>query len=268
MLRDVNAVSFERWLVEKQKAGLAPRTRNSYLQAIRGFLNWCVDHDRLKDNPLRKIKRTDESTDKRRKRRSLDESELRRLLYVARWRPIAEFGRQTVRRDANDLPDDGKSRRTWRKEPLTYAGMGDAIERGRSCLADNPDYLAELDRRGWERSLIYKVAVLTGLRRGEIESLTVGHLDLDGSTPCVNMQPADTKNREAVTIPLRADLADDLREWLNAKQQPVAGVVLIKLQTLPPDERLFGNVPRQLVKRGSGPGCCRHSENRRPGPDG
>ncbi len=248
LLRDVNAVSFERWLVEKQKAGLAPRTRNSYLQAIGGFLNWCVDHDRLKDNPLRKIKRTDESTDKRRKRRALDESELRRLLYVARWRPIAEFGRQTVRRDADDLPDNSNSRRTWRKEPLTYAGIADAIERGKSCLADNPDYLAELDRRGWRRSLIYKVAVLTGLRLGEIESLTVGHLDLDGSTPCVNMQPADTKNREAVTIPLRSELADDLRQWNNPKRQSFAGVVSIKLQTLPPDERLFGNVPRQLVK--------------------
>ena len=115
-------------------------------------------------------------------------------------------------------------------------------------LADIPDYLAELNRRGWEGSLIYKVAVLTGLRRGEIESLTTGHLDLDGSTPCVHMQPADTKNREAVTIPLRTDLANDLRDWLNAKQKPVAGVVSIKLRTQPPDEPLFGNVPRQLVK--------------------
>jgi integrase len=36
-----------------------------------------------------------------------------------------------------------------------------------------------LQRLGFERSLVYKTLVLTGLRKGELASLTVGQLALD-----------------------------------------------------------------------------------------
>jgi integrase len=42
-----------------------------------------------------------------------------------------------------------------------------------------------------ERCLTYKLAVLTGLRRGEIESLTMDHLHLDSSMPVLRMKPQD-----------------------------------------------------------------------------
>jgi len=74
-----------------------------------------------------------------------------------------------------------------------------------------------LDKLGWERALIYKTLVLTGLRKGELASLTVGQLVLDGPMPCLVLDAADEKNRDGSTIPLRADLADDLRRWLAEK---------------------------------------------------
>ena len=48
--------------------------------------------------------------------------------------------------------------------------------------------------------------------------------------------------------PKRADLADDLRKWQNPKRHSASGVISIQLQTLAPNEPLFENVPRQLVK--------------------
>ncbi|MCA9199592.1 MAG: hypothetical protein KDA87_18750, partial [Planctomycetales bacterium] len=42
----------ERWLSTEAKAGKSPRTRNSYLQAVQGFCNWCVDTNRLIANPV------------------------------------------------------------------------------------------------------------------------------------------------------------------------------------------------------------------------
>jgi integrase len=76
-----------------------------------------------------------------------------------------------------------------------------------------------LERLGWERTLIYKTLVLTGLRKGELASLTVGQLVLDTDPPYLVLDAADEKNREGSTLPLRADLAANLREWLAEKAQ-------------------------------------------------
>ena len=59
--------------------------------------------------------------------------------------------------------------------------------------------------------MIYKTLVLTGLRKGELASLTVGQLELDGPMPFVILNAADEKNRQGSTIPLRHDLANDLK---------------------------------------------------------
>ena len=80
-----------------------------------------------------------------------------------------------------------------------------------------PEVQRRLERLGRERELIYKTLVLTGLRKGELASLTVGQLVLDADPPFLVLDAADEKNREGSTIPLRADLAADLRQWLADK---------------------------------------------------
>ena len=62
--------------------------------------------------------------------------------------------------------------------------------------------------------MIYKLAVTTGLRKSEIASLAVGQLDLDGDCPQVTLNAADEKNRQGNSIPLRNEVADELREWV------------------------------------------------------
>jgi integrase len=59
--------------------------------------------------------------------------------------------------------------------------------------------------------------VLTGLRKGELASLTVAHLRLEAPTPHVELNAAAEKNREGNGVVIRADLADDLRGWLADK---------------------------------------------------
>ena len=248
-LRDIATEPVERWLLARTREGMGARTRNTYLQSLMGFCRWCVESERLPDNPLKRIKKANESQDRRRQRRALSVEELRRLLYVARWRPLAEQGRLQAANEPSEMPTGGKSRRTWHRKPLTFDELPVALERARESLKGNSSFEAELDRRGWERSLIYKVAVLTGLRRGEIEALTVSHLYLDGPTPMVRLRAADAKNREAAEIPLQQDLADDLRRWLDAKRTQV-GEPVRKLRSpsdLPPSTPLFA-VPDQLVK--------------------
>lgn len=220
-LANLTRDSFERWLVAKAKAGMSARTRNSYRSAAVAFCNWCIDADppRLMENPLAKVPKGDENADKRRERRALTEDELRRLLDVARRRPV--LSRATVYR--------GK------RKGEVYAKLRDETRR-------------KLERLGTERALIYKTLVLTGLRKGELASLTVGQLVLDAAPPFLVLKAADEKNRNGSTIPIRADLAADLRGWLAEKAKaaveaardvPVAG------STLPPDTPVF-TVPAGL----------------------
>jgi hypothetical protein len=116
------------------------------------------------------------------------EDELVRLLAVARGRPLLEA--LTVRKG----PRKGER----------YANV-------------RPEVRARLELLGRERALIYKTLVLTGLRKGELGSLTVVQLHLDEPVPFASLDAADEKNREGNEIPIRDDLAADLRQWLADK---------------------------------------------------
>ena len=186
-LADLDATALERWLLEQTAKGMSAGTRNQYRGAWVGFCNWCMKTrpPRLLANPFSKVPKADEKADPRRTRRALTEAELTRLLDVARRRPLLD--RMTVHRGTRQGEVYGRLR---------------------------PEVQRRLERLGQERALIYKTLVLTGLRKGELASITVGQVVLDADTPHLVLNAADEKNREGSTIPLRADLADDLRRWL------------------------------------------------------
>src|SRR5262249_56629280 len=94
---------------------------------------------------------------------------------------------------------------------------GEGGGRGERYARVRPEVRERLGRLGRERALIYKTLVLTGLRKNELASLTVAQLHLDGPVPYAALDAADEKNREGSDIPLRDDLADDLRHWLADK---------------------------------------------------
>jgi len=213
-LSDLNATALERWLVARQAEGMSARTRNCYRQAWVTFGNWCVRNQRLLSNPFASVPKADEKSDPRRKRRSLDEDELTRLLAVAMLRPLAELGRLSVQKGEGERR---RQRDTWNWKRLTFEELAPAVERARERLRDNPNLIAKLEHRGRERALIYKTLVLTGLRKGELASLRVRSLDLDSDPAFLTLNAADEKNREGNSLPLRSDLAAELRAWLADK---------------------------------------------------
>jgi integrase len=144
-LADLDGPTLERWLYARAADGMAAATRNEYRGAWVAFCNWCVRNGRLTGNPLAKVPKADVKVDRRRQRRALTEEELSKLLEVARQRPLLD--RMTVRKG----PRKGEA----------YANL-------------RPETRAKLERLGWERALIYKTLVLTGLRKNELRTLTVG----------------------------------------------------------------------------------------------
>ena len=248
-LADCSADALTRWLARQQAEGMSGGNRNEYRQELVGFGNWCVETHRLSVNPFANVPKADANTDRRRQRRSMTEAELVKLLEVARLRPLAEFGRETVPVDEDTPEANGEQtkRSNWSKAVLTLDGLQTTVERARKRLAKNPELVSELERLGQERALIYKTLVLTGLRKGELGSLTVGQLELDGPMPFVVLKAADEKNRQGSTIPLRRDLANDLRDWLSN----VPNATTLKLRNdrgIRDSKRLLFTVPAGLVR--------------------
>lgn len=187
-LSDLQREPVEQWLNREAKAGRSARSRNAHRAAIVGFANWCVEMERLIVNPLAKVPVANEAADRRRLRRAMTEDDLVRLLDVARRRPLEEA--LLIRRGRR---------------------------KGELVAKIRPEVRAELDLLGRERAIIYKTLVLTGLRKNELTSIKVGQLNLDAAIPYLELAAADEKNRTGSDIPIRADLAEDLRAWLSHK---------------------------------------------------
>jgi len=210
-LADLSGTALEKWLAMRQAEGMGARSRNVYRGAWLGFGNWCVKTGRLLSNPVANVPKADEHADRRRQRRALAEDELRRLLDVARRRPLVDAMR-----------------------------ISRGKRKGEAVAVLREETRRRLERLGRERALIYKTLVLTGLRKGELASLTAGQLVLDADPPFLVLDAADEKNREGSTMPLRADLAADLRQWLADKgkaAQDVPAVAFDREHRKPGDRR-------------------------------
>ena len=96
-LAELSADALTRWLADKLTKKMSAGNRNEYRQELIGFGNWCVETHRLSVNPFANVPLADAKSDRRRLRRSMTEAELVNLLEVARWRPLAEHGRESER---------------------------------------------------------------------------------------------------------------------------------------------------------------------------
>jgi len=221
-LADMKRDVFEKWLGQQTAEGMSARNRNAHREALVAFCNWAVDNKRMISNPFGVVPKANEKADPRRTRRAMTEEDLRTLLAVACRRPLLD--RLTVRR--------GK------RKGEAYADL-------------RPETRERLEVLGRERALLYKTFVLTGLRKKELGSLTVGQLDLDGPVPFAALHAADEKNREGAEIVLRGDLALDLKHWLadmlRRSQEAAQRDGRPIPARLPADTKIF-NVPAGLVR--------------------
>jgi integrase len=248
-LRDFNRDAVERWvsrLLElPDDTRPAARTVNAKLATLTAWGNWLVESGRLSANPFTRLRKLDEADDVRRQRRALTADELERLLTVARLRPVAQFGRPVLRIIDDTRP--AKSRATWKRAELTFDTIVAAAEHGRATM--RPEAAERFGRLGRERALIYRVLATTGLRRGELAALTVADVLLDDKRPAIVLRGADAKNGKRATLPLRADVAAELRAWIAEKAEAVCGerVGVAGVVVPPADVPLF-DVPDKLVR--------------------
>ncbi len=98
------------------------------------------------------------------------------------------------------------------RRPLTHEELNrllDATHRGVRVFSMDAD----------DRAMLYAVAAYTGLRAGELASLTTDSFRLDDSPPTVTVQAAYSKRRREDVLPLHAGLVERVRPWVTAKDQ-------------------------------------------------
>jgi site-specific recombinase XerD len=247
-LQDITRDAMQKWMNRAEQAGKGARTRNTYRAGMIAFCNWCVQTDRLSANPLARLCCADEHADRRKTRRALTEAELNRLFTAARLRPLAEYGRDTVR-----LPKaQRQGHRTWHKEQLHFESLEVAAHRARLRLKDKPGLTDELEWTGRQRALMYKTLALTGLRRGELASITLGQVWLDVPQPYLELKAKNEKSGRACNIPLRRDLAAEIGRFVADKRQRLEGdkYRLARLPLFDMPDSLIGIFDRDLAAAG------------------
>ncbi len=70
---------------------------------------------------------------------------------------------------------------------------------------------------GEDRAWLYTLAMVTGLRRKELQSLTPESFDLDATPAIVSLPGVDTKNNDEAIQPLPSHVVPSLRSWLANK---------------------------------------------------
>jgi len=191
-LADMSAAVLLRWLNKQSAAGMGARTRNSYREVMITFCNWAVSDNSLPYNPFSKIPKVRESVDRRHERRALTPDEVERLLRAAEKRPLHDaevFCRGTHKNNLIEL---------------------------------TPEAIEKANRRGLERKLLYATFIYTGLRKGELASITASQVFLDAEIPHLVLLAKDEKSRNGSTLPLHPKLVKELRRWLklNGRQSP------------------------------------------------
>ena len=202
-MRDMSSDKLQRWLGEQVhgERKMSASVHNGFVQVWISFGNWLTGKRihgnrttmkgevRFLHNPFEGMGKLDEKADPKRKARAMTDDELERLLGAARQRPL----------------DDALM---IRKGP----------NKGEKLARVSDERKSELLQVGEERALIYKTAVLTGLRLNELRTLINSDLSF-GDVPFVRLRSTNEKNRKGSTLPLRSDLAAELREWTSGKDR-------------------------------------------------
>ncbi len=175
----LDAAKVSSHVADLKDEGKHARSINARLTAIKSFTRWLFRTERMRTDPMMQVSKLNAKADRQHVRRALTDDELTRLIAAAQAGPAW----------------------TWKE------GNGKA----------NDDY--RLENRtisGDERAMLYRLAAETGLRAGELASLTpTNFLLTDLGKAAVKVSAAYSKHRRDDLVPLRRDFAQVVAAFLK-----------------------------------------------------
>jgi len=142
---------------------------------------------------------------------------LRSLKGFCSW--MVDEGRASASPVAGLKGQNVQADRRHERRALTAGEVRRVIE----AAADGPGVLG---MTGPERAMLYRLAIETGLRAGELRSLTAASFDLDGQRPQLTVEAAHSKHRQKDVVELRPNTARELRAFLARKAPAAAAFAL------------------------------------------
>ena len=176
---------------------------------------------------------------------------LSRLLEVGGIRSLAELSTTSATRAAAKLRDAGLSARTVNSHVIACRSFARWVHHDRRVASDpllgiqkfneatdrrlvrrelTPDeftWLVQCTRGagprfgldGQARAMLYQLAAGTGLRSGELRSLTRASFNLTANPPTARVAAGHSKRRREDTLPLHPALAGELADWLPSRPE-------------------------------------------------
>ncbi|MHC4068750.1 MAG: tyrosine-type recombinase/integrase [Planctomycetota bacterium] len=138
--------------------------------------------------------------------------------YNAYLRAFKEFCRWLMREGrvagANPLENHGLIKQTEFRKKRRALTVNEV-----RCLLEATEAAPEcFNMSGHERALVYRLALETGIRVGEIRSLKVSSFDFEANPPAVHVEPTDTKGKRPADLLLIPETATVIREFLSDKE--------------------------------------------------
>ena len=237
--------------MEKEEAGLLPpkHLREAAQQPLGVHLGHYVEHMEQRGRAAAHIKG--------------EENRLLRIFKECQWKTPADVRRDRFERwlcslrdcaakTRNDYLGAARTFANWlvKAERLAFnplAGIEKAKVKGnevKNRRAYTQEEAARLLAVSGPRSIVYRTAIYTGLRRGELEKLEWRDLNLDAEPPTFRARATTTKNGKQVTLPLNPDLAQHLRAFKSADAKPMdkvfKGLLGRKIEPLQRDLKAAG----------------------------
>jgi len=182
-IEELRKYEIEEWRTKRQNEGTKAASINRLMTALKAVLNWGVDQELLKFNPLNRVKPLQE-IDSEERTRYLSDNEVVRLMDALN----AREARMISERNSHNkwLKERGK-------EPFPSYGEGEFV-----------DYLKPM----------VIVALNTGMRRGNLFALVWGDVDFDNKV--ITLRDTKTKNSsKAQHIRMNDTLTSALTVWFQ-----------------------------------------------------
>jgi integrase len=178
-LEDLSSIELEQWRTKRIREGRKAATINRLMVALKASINWAVNHDLIKENPLVRMGRLKES-DSSVKVRYLSDEERGRLM-------AALDEREKRIRDGRENHNEWLTEREREKKAELNGKFADYLK---------PMIL---------------VSLYSGLRRGSLFGLKWS--DIDFFTKTMTIRPDNDKPEKTLQLPMNSVIVETLTAW-------------------------------------------------------
>lgn len=138
--------------------------------------------------------------------------------YNAYLRSFKEFCSWILREDRAAGQDPMKNHSLIKQTEFRKKRRALTVDETRRLLEATKAAPKRYNMTGYERSLVYRLALEAGLRAGEIKSLLVLSFDFNAEHPTVHVEPSDTKGKRPADLILIDETAEALKEFFNGRE--------------------------------------------------